>query len=185
MPISKAELARQLKTSAQRVNTPINDGMPVLSSGKVDLPSRCAWITTNLTPRSKIYLAAKELEQTRGDIVQKPSPELPEDVSSAESFLEELLRGNFASKAEAERVKENCLAGLRALEMRQKAGELIDFENGKTVMFDRSRGYRDALMQWPMAVGPLIAADFDVSAEQMTEALSSHVRKLLKSVASC
>jgi hypothetical protein len=49
-------------------------------------------------------------------------------------------------------------------------------------MFEAARSYRDALMQWPMTVGPLLAADLDVPAKTATDRLNAHVRQLLADI---
>jgi hypothetical protein len=103
----------------------------------------------------------------------------PDDLESLDHFLRSLASGEYPSQAESERAKFAALAGLRILELRRKSGELIEIEAATTAFFECARATRDALTSWPSEVGPLLAADLDVSAERVTRFLVEHVRKLL------
>ena len=73
------------------------------------------------------------------------------------------------SMDEARRVKENYLALLNQLDYEQKAGRLIELTHAERVVFETFRGVRDAWLNWPTRVGPLIAADLGCDAGQVTE----------------
>ncbi|ARK86053.1 hypothetical protein [Burkholderia pseudomallei] len=77
--------------------------------------------------------------------------------------------------AEAIRIKENFNALLKQLEFEQKSGSMIDLAVARTVLFDAARAARDSWMNWPMRVGPKIAADLGLEADRVTEVLSEHV----------
>lgn len=77
--------------------------------------------------------------------------------------------------AEAIRIKENFNALLKQLEYEQKSGSLIDLSIARTVLFDCARAARDSWMNWPMRVGPKIAADLGLEADRVTEVLIEHV----------
>jgi hypothetical protein len=77
--------------------------------------------------------------------------------------------------AEAIRIKENFNALLKQLEYEQKSGSLIDLTIARTVLFDAARAARDSWMNWPMRVGPKIAADLGLEADRVTEVLTEHV----------
>lgn len=77
--------------------------------------------------------------------------------------------------AEAIRIKENFNALLKQLEYEQKSGSLIDLAVARTVLFDCARAARDSWMNWPMRVGPKIAADLGLEADRVTEVLIEHV----------
>lgn len=79
--------------------------------------------------------------------------------------------------AEALRLKENWLAKLRQLEYEVKSGTLIDMADVKAVFFDEFRAQRDAWLNWPTRVGPLLAADLGLEADKVTDALTAHVHK--------
>jgi hypothetical protein len=77
--------------------------------------------------------------------------------------------------AEAIRIKENFNALLKQLEYEQKSGSLVDLTVARTVLFDCARAARDSWMNWPMRVGPKIAADLGLEADRVTEVLIEHV----------
>lgn len=103
------------------------------------------------------------------------------DRDTIDGFLNGLLNGKFGSQATAERIKENALAGLRALELQTKAGALVDRESAEAVFFEVARAERDAWMNWPSRIGPVLAAEFGIPADKMTEALTRHVHAELAS----
>lgn len=97
------------------------------------------------------------------------------DAGTIRDFLAQLLDGNFATQSQAERVKENALAGVRALELQHKAGALVEMAVAERTLFETFRGIRDAWMNWPARIGPLLAADLDLPADRVTEALTRYV----------
>lgn len=109
------------------------------------------------------------------DLDGEPEP----DIESLYDFIERILRGEFFGQIEAERVKENALALKHLLDGRQKAGELVDLETAKNVLFEEARAARDAWLNFPSRVGPLLAADLGVDADRVVEALSAHVSQQL------
>ncbi|AXC64878.1 hypothetical protein DOE63_04095 [Salmonella enterica subsp. diarizonae serovar 59:z10:-] len=102
-----------------------------------------------------------------------------EDEKHMSKVVEEIMKASGATmtKEEASRVKENYLALLTKLEYQQKEGELVDLTEAKEVLFTCARQSRDAWMNWPARVAPLMAADLDISADRMTEVLTEHVHK--------
>jgi hypothetical protein len=83
----------------------------------------------------------------------------------------------MVSYAEALEKKENYLALLRQLEYEQKAGSLVDLDTATAILFEEFRAQRDAWLNWPTRVGPLVAADLGVEADRVVEALTAHVHK--------
>ncbi|MFK1810113.1 hypothetical protein ACIU5A_20795 [Klebsiella pneumoniae] len=109
-----------------------------------------------------------------------PAREPPEESdSSLEGFARDFLLENGAelSLDEARRVKENYLALLTKLEFQQKDGQLIEMAAAEEVLFNAFRQQRDAWLNWPSRVAPLMAADLGVPADRMTEVLIEHVHK--------
>lgn len=100
-----------------------------------------------------------------------------EDLPAAAERL--LASGQVPSHdyAEALRRKENYLALLRQLEYEQKSGALVDISIAEGILFDEFRAQRDAWLNWPMRVGPILAADLGLEADKVTEALTAHVHK--------
>lgn len=73
--------------------------------------------------------------------------------------------------------KENYLALLRELEYEEKSGQKVDLEVAERELFEAARAARDAWLNWPARVGPLIAADLGLEADKVTEVLTAHVHK--------
>ena len=100
-----------------------------------------------------------------------PAREPPEESDPS------LENGAELSLDEARRVKENYLALLTKLEFQQKDGQLIEMAAAEEVLFNAFRQQRDAWLNWPSRVAPLMAADLGVPADRMTEVLIEHVHK--------
>lgn len=78
---------------------------------------------------------------------------------------------------EAIRIKENYNAMLRRLEYQQKEGSLIELELAEQVLFEGARQARDAWLNFPARIGPMLAATLGLEADKVTEALTPHVHK--------
>lgn len=83
--------------------------------------------------------------------------------------------GYDASRARHEAAK----AGLAELELARQRGELVEIEVAETVLFETFRSARDAWLNWPLRVGPLIAADMGLDAEKVTGVLTTYVHQQL------
>ncbi|WP_260467500.1 hypothetical protein [Pandoraea apista] len=78
---------------------------------------------------------------------------------------------------EARRLKEVYLVLLNRLEFEQKSGALIDLETASTILFEEFRAARDAWLNWPTRIGPMLAADLCIDADKVTTALTAYVHK--------
>lgn len=94
--------------------------------------------------------------------------------------------GELLSFADAQQLKENNLARkegyqalLRKLEHEVKSERLVDRERVETQVFTASREDRDAWLNWPSRVAPLIAASLHVDAVALAVELERHVREHL------
>jgi hypothetical protein len=96
------------------------------------------------------------------------------NATGANGSLQEAGRGGLPY-AEALRVKENYLAMLRRLEFEEKSGSLVELSVAEGVIFDVFRAQRDAWLNWPMRIGPLLAADLNCEVELVTNALTAYV----------
>ena len=96
-----------------------------------------------------------------------------------EDFIAAVLAGRFRLLGEAERVKENALAAKNLLAARKEAGDVVDIETAEAVLFEAARSTRDAWMNFPVRVGPLLAAELGVESDRVVEALTAHVQQLL------
>ena len=113
-------------------------------------------------------------------------PKLPSSAASDDDSLAaealNLLKteGAVLDYAEALRVKENYLAMLRQLEFEQKSGALIELTAAQSILFEAFRAQRDAWLNWPVRIGPMLAAELGIEeADRVTEALTAHVHKQL------
>ncbi len=87
-----------------------------------------------------------------------------------------------ADYAEALRLKENYLALLRQLEYEQKSGSLVDLEVAEKILFEQARASRDAWLNWPTRIGPLLAADLGLEADRVVGALTEYVHKHISQI---
>lgn len=97
----------------------------------------------------------------------------------AENFLDRVLAGEYADIAVAERVKENALAAKHLLAARRDAGSLVEIETAESVLFETQRAQRDAWMNFPTRIGPLLAAELGLEGDKVVEALTVHVHQQL------
>lgn len=97
----------------------------------------------------------------------------------AETFIRKVLRGEYESHAEAERIKENGLALKHMLDGHRKAGSLIPRSAAEAAFFETARDNRDAWMGWVGRIAVTAAAQLDVDARLFTEVLTRHVHQHL------
>lgn len=139
--------------------------------------------------RSKVALAERgvlqigETSTARQPPSTEPAADLDVIVQDADAFIRRVLGGDYSSFADAEKIKENALALKHVLDGREKAGRLVEVEVSQSVLFECAREYRDALLNWPVRVGPLIAADLGLPADRVTEVLTGYVNKHLAELA--
>lgn len=122
-------------------------------------------------PRAK-KVSAPTLEE-----VEEATEEL--FAEEVEGFLDNVLAGSYADTATAERVKENALAAKHLLAARRDAGHLVEIEQAEAVLFETQRAQRDAWINFPTRVGPVLAAELGVDADKVVEALTVHVHQQL------
>ena len=53
-------------------------------------------------------------------------------------------------------------------------------DRAAAILFEASRAARDAWMRFPTRIGPLLAADLNVDADRVVEALTIHVQDQLE-----
>jgi hypothetical protein len=63
------------------------------------------------------------------------------------------------------------------LEYERKSGSLVELDTATAILFEEFRAQRDAWLNWPTRVGPILAADLGVEADRVVEALTAHVHK--------
>ncbi|ELA2964422.1 Uncharacterised protein [Klebsiella variicola] len=111
---------------------------------------------------------------------KKKMPAVADDVAdeiedTARKII--LTEGADLTREEAARVRENYMALLAKLQYEKDSGQTIELVAAEEILFNAFRQQRDAWMNWPSRVAPLMAADLDVPADRMTEVLIEHVHK--------
>lgn len=115
--------------------------------------------------RQSVTQAAKEVTLDHGE--------------SAGEVANRILSGNveLMDFDEARCFKENYLGLMAQLEYERKSGSLVDLDTATAILFEEFRAQRDAWLNWPTRVGPILAADLGVEADRVVEALTAHVHK--------
>lgn len=149
-------VAKSAAAAGQPVDPPASTGEPASSTGE--------------PPRASPPSALADLEEALQDPAADPG-------ECFRDFLERFSRGQFGSIREAETIKANALAAKRLLEARQLDGQLVDIEEAERILFLQARTARDAWLNFPTQVGPLLAADLGVEAGRVVEALTAHVHR--------
>lgn len=178
--MNQSDFARLHGVSRKTVTMWKSRGWLIMSGDDIDVAASNAQLekyrkSVNRSDKQKTSAPEKK----KADRVL-PAWEQPEECdSSLEGLARDFLLENGAelSLDEARRVKENYLALLTKLEFQQKDGQLIEMAAAEEVLFNAFRQQRDAWLNWPSRVAPLMAADLGVPADRMTEVLIEHVHK--------
>lgn len=94
-------------------------------------------------------------------------------------FMAGLQAGRVVTLVEATTIKENALAAIRMIDARKRAGEVVEMADAEAVFFDVFRQHRDAWLNFPSRIGPLLAADLGLTPDRVVEALTVHVHQHL------
>ena len=115
----------------------------------------------------------------RKTVTQAAAEVTLESGESASDAANRILTGGVELLAfdEARRFKENYLGLMAQLEYERKSGSLVELETATAILFEEFRAQRDAWLNWPTRVGPILAADLGVEADRVVEALTAHVHK--------
>ncbi|HAT1683152.1 TPA: hypothetical protein I8Y21_003876 [Klebsiella oxytoca] len=176
--MNQAEFARRHGVSRKTVTQWKERGWLVMNGREINVDASDALLKKyrKTVIREDVLPEAKTLIAEDDDDIQGDGGS--EDMSPdkvAERIM--MMTGATMSLDEARRIKENYLALLTKLEYQQKEGELVELAEAKEVLFTCARQSRDAWMNWPARVAPLMAADLDIPADRMTEVLTEHVHK--------
>ncbi len=191
--VSIREFARIDGCSDKLVRRAISEGkLRVSADGKLDRAlAGTGWRRTNRRAAegadsgadTKQVSAPAVRTSKRTAKMSAPADDAPDPLRlDDEDFIAEVLAGRFALTGEAERVKENGLAARSLLAARREAGDVVDLEVAETLMFNMARSLRDAWLNWPSRVSPLIAASLGIAVEPLLEALNEHVQQHLASL---
>lgn len=160
--LTKTEFARRADCDEKQVRRAIASGKLVLGDdGRLDA-SQLATTWRKVTARSKSVRAGRTLS----DRPDKSAAKCGSDDGDGESLHEALLR------------KEQAQADLKRLEFQEKSGALTDTEHARQVLFEEARAARDAWLNWPAKIGPLLAAQLNIDdAPRIVELLTEHVHQ--------
>lgn len=179
--MSQADYSRLHGVSRKTVTQWKDAGYLTMVDGKVDADASDETLSGRRLGRFKGSVTAPVTAGNRTETVT-PEPDLEEIERDADAFIRRVLSGDYASLAEAERIKENALAVKNLLAVRKQAGALVEFEVAEAVLFGAARAARDAWINWPARVGPMVAADLGVEADKATEVLTAHVHEQLAQI---
>lgn len=178
--MNQSDFARLHGVSRKTVTMWKSRGWLIMSGDDIDVAASNAQLekyrkSVNRSDKQKTSAPEKK----KADRVLSAWEQPEECDSSLEGLARDFLLENGAelSLDEARRVKENYLALLTKLEFQQKDGQLIEMAAAEEVLFNAFRQQRDAWLNWPSRVAPLMAADLGVPADRMTEVLIEHVHK--------
>jgi hypothetical protein len=152
--IKVAEAARNLGITRQVLSRQVKAGQVRSRGGKVRLSEVRADRAAHVAPRPGAAGDADE-DATNGELT------------------------DTVTTAEAKRHKEIELARLRRLDRQSREGELVLASVAHDAVFRCAREDRDALMNLPARIAPLIAAELGVDAGRLLVALERHVREFL------
>jgi hypothetical protein len=197
--VTQAVFSRMCRTSRKTVTRWKQEGRLVMRGQEVDVEATAENMKRTSRRGSPIVLTPEEAAApfarsrvTRSPAAQKAVPTSHPDIAdlsaapqysaredeTPEQAAERIvLTGAPFKLSEAERIKENYLALLKKLEYEQKEGSLIELAVAERVLFECARADRDAWLNWPARVGPLIAADLGLEADRVTGILTEHVHK--------
>lgn len=185
--VTQAEFARLKGVSRKTITLWKQQGRIALRGDLVDVEASEGLLTRTSGARSKGVTCYPE--PVTPAVTCYPEPRLvpppargpapaapePEAQSAGDEVTRLLLARGALPLSEAERIKENALALKHTLEARRRSGELVEFGEAEAVMFATFRAARDAWLNWPVRVGPLIAAELGLEADKVTEVLRAHV----------
>ncbi len=176
--ISRSEFARREGCSQPLVSMAVKAGrLPVLPDGTLD-PALVgsAWRASNReqnAARATIEAGRPKRGRPRknpapGPDAQTPAGQAPSvNTETRQPYAEALLR------------KEQSLAAMRELEYREKAGELVDLQVARRLVFEGFQLVRNAWLNWPVKVAPGLAAQLGVETDRLTVALTDLVHRQL------
>ncbi|ENZ79617.1 hypothetical protein M3795_16840 [Ralstonia pickettii] len=183
--ISMREFARRENCSDTLVRRAVKQGrLKVSKDGNLDERLvGTAWREANAKgANTSANRGANTANSSQGIRSSQFAPEqLAPQVLDGESLTDAASRivdeVELVDYAEALQKKENYLALLRQLEYEEKSGSLVQLATAEAILFEEFRAQRDAWLNWPTRVGPLLAAELGIEADRLTEVLTAHVHK--------
>lgn len=196
--VSKSDFARLYKVSHTTVNNWKKAGWLVMEGDQVNLEASNEKLATYRDSKDGRARCLKPRPESLKHDDESLKPETGNEtgkVSTAADEQIEFLPGESVEQAaerltsnlppdlnmpveEAKRVKEIYLALLNRLEYEQKSGALIELTAAQDVLFEAFRAQRDAWLNWPVKIGPMLAAELGLEeADRVTGILAAYVHK--------
>ncbi|MBU9379414.1 hypothetical protein [Burkholderia gladioli] len=169
--MKQSEFAELCGVSRQAVLNWKREGKLVMDGARVDVDPSLAQLGRVRRGGSPVPLDAPDGAKVEVEI--QPG----ESIDQAAERLASEIDVDGTSFDEARRIKEVYLALLHRLDFEKKSGALVDLETASTVLFEEFRAQRDAWLNWPAKVGPLIASELGIDADKITAVLVAHVHK--------
>ncbi|AYQ89184.1 hypothetical protein EDD84_18695 [Burkholderia gladioli] len=169
--MKQSEFAELCGVSRQAVLNWKREGKLVMDGARVDVDASLAQLGRVRRGGSPVPLDAPDGAKVEVEI--QPG----ESIDQAAERLASEIDVDRTSFDEARRIKEVYLALLHRLDFEKKSGALVDLETASTVLFEEFRAQRDAWLNWPAKVGPLIASELGIDADKITAVLVAHVHK--------
>jgi len=169
--VKQTEFAELCGVTRQAVLKWKQEGKLVMQGARVDVDASLARLgrvrkggspVASDEPGSRVVEIAIEPGETIDDAAQRLVSEIDVDNTSFD---------------EARRIKEVYLALLNRLEFEKKSGAVVDLQTAQTVFFEEFRAQRDAWLNWPSRIGPMVAADLKVDADKVVDILTAYVHK--------
>ncbi|MGG5811457.1 hypothetical protein [Falsiroseomonas sp. CW058] len=99
-----------------------------------------------------------------------------------DDFSRRFLAGDVPDLATSEKVKAAAAAMKATIGAQQLGGALVELEAAEAVLFSTFRAARDAWLNFPAKIGPLLAADLGIEADRVVQALTPHVQQQLEAL---
>jgi hypothetical protein len=165
--VSQADLARLLNVSRQSINELVGRGILVLGDDdKLDFEDSKQRLASSLHPGSKTAQALAPL--------MPAAPSAPATVSAPSSTPAPM------SYQTAKTLREVSEAAMAQLELRKMQGELVEVAAVRTAMGGKVAALREALLQIPSRLTPVLAAETDP--KKIYAALDAELRTALQFV---
>lgn len=160
-----AELARRLGVSRQAVSDLVRRGILTPdANGRIDEAAARAAILSSVHPTSKTVQAAQASAPAPIDpVAAAPAPAPAPAVAPAAAPQPEAAATNYHVAKTMREAAEAHIARLKLAEMR---GELIRTDAVRAVMSNIFATTREAVLQMPARLAPLLAAESDPAAVQ-------------------
>lgn len=177
--IAIREFARRAGCDPKQVRRAMKSGaLPLSADGKLDASLvDGGWRKTRRDTKDPVAPKAagvgEDMQKNVPTSMSPPEAETVDGVPVQQSAEGATLRRAITHK-------EDFAGRLKELEYRKKAGELVELDMARQILFDEFRAARDAWLNWPTRFAALIAADLGIEqADRVAEVLTNYVHKQL------